>query len=216
MKSSIINLVFLLFSNYSIAESPCLSVQRVPFKAKNISECQKKYKDTIDSLAECQNTVWLGAIASMREDCSKSAMNTSLDKRLLLLKDTNKQLFKKEMHLQKIFNQTIEAHCDTDRCRETGGTVWGLANSSCINEAYEYRTLQSELINSNKLALTLNNKKSKKLENKNIDKFNAYVKLLCLMPANVWTDKKIPDNCEEKALIELNNMEFTDDVCDLT
>lgn len=154
----------------------------------------------------------------MRNDCTRAVMNTLLDKRLLQLKKINKNQFKKEMYLQEVFNNTIKAHCDTDKCRKHGGTVWGLTHSSCMNNAYEYRTLQAELINVNRLSFgeLLPDKRSTKAKDKNMGSFKKYVKILCSMPDKVWDDNRAPDNCEDKALTELKEMYFTDDVCDLS
>ena len=46
--------------------------------------------------------------------------------------------------------------------------------------------------------------------------YKDFISQFCHLPDKVWLNKLIPSDCIKKAYDELNKLEFTDDVCDLS
>jgi hypothetical protein len=167
--------------------------------------------------AKCVDMICNGEITGAHKECWKKSLNSILDKRLVHLKTSDPAEFHKEMILQKSFNEAAQSSCGVD-CG-SDAHMHGIPYNFCLVDAYRYRTNQAKQINHENLQVSGN---TAKLRTSNKDKkkytffYKAFVHQLCQMPKEVWKDQVVPVDCENTALKELNSLEFTDDVCDLT
>lgn len=150
--------------------------------------------------------------------CWKRNMNKALNKRLLQLKKTDFVEFHQEMQLQMKFNQATEAMCSRG-CGESG-SLSGTPKYYCEIEAYKFRTAQAIQINQHQLTVPMEQGflrgKSGREKEKFTHGYKDFISAFCKLPENVWKNKLSQSECEAKAYNELNNLEFTDDVCDLS
>ena len=137
---------------------------------------------------------------------------------MLFICTGNAPEFKAEMELQKVVKAALTEMCSRN-CNSGGSGMKGISYNFCRVEGYRYRTAQT--IEMSKNALSIPNMESlgaKKTRNKSKETkyFKEFVQKLCQLPKNIWKDSKIPNNCEQKANEELDSLELTDDVCDLS
>ena len=151
-------------------------------------------------------------------ECWRKSMNAELDKRLLRLKSTDPAEFNLEMALQKNFNQETQRLCGKS-CKSGGGTMRGIPYNFCRVDAYKYRTAQAVMIDRNEFAIPMQGveiTKSKKHKTKETKDYRQFAEQLCKIPESAWKHGKRPHDCQEKVIQELNEFQFTDNVCDLS
>lgn len=171
---------------------------------------------------KCSDMVCRDYLVDSLAECWKRSMNNELNKRLLKLKSINASEFDFEMNLQKKFNQAVRDLCGKNCLDPSWPTVGlrGIPYNFCRVDAYKYRTAQAIQINKNQLSIPrknnveLNMRNPYKRKTKDTGFFNMFTEQLCKMPRNIWNTGNTPVNCQEKAFSELNDLEFTDDVCD--
>jgi len=151
-------------------------------------------------------------------ECWEHSLNSDLDARLLPLKKSNEAEFKIEMELQKTFKSALIEMCSRN-CNSGGSGMKGISYNFCRVEGYRYRTAQT--LEMSKSALTIPNTESlgaKKTRDKGKETkyFKVFIQKLCQLPKNIWKDGTLPEDCEKKANTELDSLELTDDVCDLS
>ena len=150
--------------------------------------------------------------------CWEHSLNVDLDERLIPLKKSDEAEFKAEMDIQKAFNVSLKKMCSRN-CNSSGSGMKGISYNFCRVEGYRYRTAQTIEIRENALTIpnseNLGAKKSRD-KTKQTKYFTDFIHKLCQLPKNLWKDSKVPADCEKKATEELDGLELTDDVCDLS
>lgn len=194
----------------------------VKFKNKSLQACDSTFHK-LD--VKCSDMICRDFLVHTWAECWKKSMNTKLNKRLLELKSKNISEFHFEMELQKNFNLAVRDLCGKN-CNDDptypGVGMRGIPYNWCRVDAYKYRTVQAIQINKNQLSIPLeenmglNDQNPYRRKVKDTDFFNIFIEQLCKMPKNIWKTGNSPVDCQKKAFLELDNLEFTNDVCDLS
>jgi hypothetical protein len=185
------------------------------FQNVALQECDTTFHQLEDG---CNDMYCRDALVNAWAECWKKSMDNELNQRLLTLKSSNSSEFDREIALQKAFNQATHDLCGKS-CGEDGD-MKGIPYNFCRVDAYRYRTAQAIQINKNQLSIPIRENiepsKSRQEKAKDTKFFNLFIEQLCRMPNDVWDTGSPPENCQNKAFLELNEFQFTNDVCDLS
>lgn len=215
-KSYYLIIIFSLSALYSICGNANVDNGYIPeFKYATLQSCDKVFHKLENG---CSDMICQDILVDAWTECWKRSMNSKLNQRLLKLKNSNITKFHLEMDIQKNFNSATEKLCGKD-CG-SGGTMKSIPYNFCRADAYKYRTMQAIQINKNQLSIPIKGyltlSKSHKGKTKDTQYYGIFSSWLCKMPNVVWKGGNPPADCQKKVFIELNSLEFTDDVCNLS
>lgn len=201
--------ICLIFLCASTAQAQDICNEKIQVKGSSIARCdQSSAKYNTKKYNNCSTTSWFSDLSSSVLNCYTKVMNKEWDERLLTLKKTNAEEFKKEMNLQKEFNLALKNFCqEFEKC---DGTVFTPVQAGCDSGLVRYRSEQIQKIKQNQLSLV----EGKKVD-KNGLKFKKFAEALCALPSDLWKDAQMPADCENKALEEIQkNLRLnSEDVC---
>lgn len=208
----------MLFLMIKCVQAETEDASLIEFEHAQYMQCDEVYEKLQST---CENMICNDVLVHAYAECWKKSMNETLNHRLLILKKKNITQYHSEMNIQKIFNLSVEKLCGKS-CEGDNETVGmrGIPYNHCRVAAYTYRTEQAKQINTHQLTSVINLNIRKinpnRPKTKDTHFFNDFIERMCHMPQSVWLNHTIAKDCTKKMFANLNQFEFTDDVCDLS
>jgi hypothetical protein len=191
-------LCLLLADSQPLEAKPACGKEPTLPASPTLEGCRVYGKRVSDYYSKCSQegmATWQKESDGAIGDCYKKVMEVELDKRLLPLKKSNPEEFKKEMKLQAEFNNAIL----DDFCISSDWSAIGGGTAGCYADLTQYRSSQAAAINTHQLVLTGSSPQTKLVRQKAL----TFAQGLCQLPAEVWKEGKTPSNCVEKVLSEI-------------
>ena len=159
------------------------------------AECRRIAK--LPKYGECP-TFFSRGFHAVVEQCLTDAMNRELDRRLLPLKTADPVAFRREMELQKHFNEAVTATRDAIMLHEPSTGDFH-DSFGAVAALIELRTRQAASANVGGLAISRAPAGATAAP-----KFKAFAHALCITPA-MWKDQSPPSECEARVRGELQD-----------
>ena len=148
---------------------------------------------------ECTATVYLRNYEGASTACVRRLIQVELDKRLPERTKVSAEQVKREARAQTEFLNASKAECA--RYYACDGTASLLNGDGCTRSYVTYRAHQVRAINQGLLEL-------RQLPGKNpappwTGEAKRFAQALCEMPASVWKDRALPEDCARRVLLDM-------------
>lgn len=158
--------------------------------AKNFDDCEQIAKK-FEGCGGGPGATYLG---DEHSSCYKTLLDQALDRRLLRLKKENPPQFKKEMQLQRDFNQMLSPSCAVN---EASGVSygWKLELFACERHLYTWRMQIAQQMEQSSLEISCPQGPLRMSP-----KARTFAQGLCQLPKDVWKNKSALLDCERTLL----------------